>query len=309
MTSIALSIEAMRKKPKPFQLLTVEKGYQLHPGNWFSLSNPKVAKNGAVHGIPTFVWHGLPHRHGACPAAGSCSKLCLNKAGNPAALNSKISCRIRRSDVLHWQRNDALAYMAWQILAFAGKHWSHPVIGGRLNGTTDHAWETFTHSPDQSTLDFIESTTGFRLQPETGMFLYDLLNAKHYSGPRLNHKLRLYDYTKRIDRDMILCRGLGYHLTASHGSKLDTWDFALREGLNYAAAFDIRRGQPLPETVTYRGHTCRVLDGDKSDWRPFDPAPTDGAPNIIGLRIKRTPGQKPEHRQAFCLPVTSSGVE
>ena len=88
---------------------------------------------------------------------------------------------------------------------------------------------------------------------------------------------------------------MGYHLTLSHGSKFNTLQAALENKLNYAAAFDIGRNKPLPETITINGVTFKVLDGDKTDWRIGD---KDGQTYIVGLRFKRVPNMTQELKES-----------
>lgn len=300
---------------KPEEITAIEKGYSFSERYWFTFTNPKVAKNGKVHSIPTAVWHGHPVLHGACPNAGACKRVCLNRSGNPLYLKGKIPCRVRRSNALYFDPYAALQYHIWQTLRFVSKHWDNNlVLGVRNNGTTDHAWESaaFNVRVSPAVADYIAWTTGFELtdglQGQANI-LAIIRTARRLRSPHhyVSHKLRFYDYTKRVDRDVTLCRLYQYHLTASHGSTADTFQFAQRYGLNYAAAFDVRRSQPLPEVVNFGGVDCKVIDGDVSDWRPFDPLPNSGEPPyIVGLRIKRTPGQTAAQRAAFCLPVTSS---
>ena len=111
-------------------------------------------------------------------------------------------------------------------------------------------------------------------------------------------QLRPYDYSKRTDRDWEAAAAFRYHLTLSHGSTADTLTEAVARGLNYAAAFPIKRGQPLPAAVTVNGVRLPVIDGDVTDWRPGDPS---NGSHVVGLRIKRTPGQTEAQRAAFCL--------
>ena len=49
----------------------------------------------------------------------------------------------------------------------------------------------------------------------------------------------MYDYTKRqlLESDQKLAKKLNYHLTLSHGSKVDLFAKALKLKLNYACAF------------------------------------------------------------------------
>ena len=87
-------------------------------------------------------------------------------------------------------------------------------------------------------------------------------------------------------------------MTLSHGSKFDTLSKALELKLNYAAAFDIKKSQPLPEYIEINGLKIYVFDADKTDFRPLD---NNDKTYIAGLRIKRTPNQTKEQRLEFCL--------
>ena len=122
---------------------------------------------------------------------------------------------------------------------------------------------------------------------------------------------RWYDYTK-IRRDWGLCAYLGYHLTFS----FDGWDNAanlklcreaIANGVNIAAAFNIKRGQSLPTTLEsgwcgLANVNLPIVDGDLTDYRPADPAGV-----IVGLRYKLPVGsnmgpvEKELFKRAFCM--------
>ena len=119
-----------------------------------------------------------------------------------------------------------------------------------------------------------------------------------------------YDYTK-IKRNWAECRRIGYHLTASFDGWQNTANLAicrdaLKNGVNVAAAFNLKKGQDLPtlaEVSTIVGGNSLtflpVCDGDLTDFRPSDP--TGG--HIIGLRFKLPHGiaYTDAEKSAFCM--------
>jgi hypothetical protein len=294
----------MTRFRKPDELRAIELGYKLHKDNFFTFTNPKVLKNDKILSVPTAVWHGHPILHDACPNAGSCKLVCLNKAGNPAYLSGKIPCRVRRSHALYYEQDLFLQYFIWRTLLFVKDNWQYSNLGVRPNGTTDHRWEFMEVNVKPAVADYIYDTTGFHLSQTFGP-VFRILRAAYKPAATYDSdifvgaKLHFYDYTKRVDRDFPLCGSLGYHLTMSHGSTADTWAAALRWRLNYAAAFDLPRGRDLPKTVGFRNCVVDVLDGDITDWRVDDPRDQT---RIVGLRVKRTPGQTQAMRDAFCIP-------
>ena len=125
--------------------------------------------------------------------------------------------------------------------------------------------------------------------------------------------IQFYDYSK-VHHDWEECERLGYHLTISYDGKnnprnLSLCRIALFRGLNVAAAFNLKRGQSLPEYVNTSiffgvspatsGRIRFVLDGDLSDYRPGDKL--TGA--IVGLRFKLPHGApwSETEKAAFCL--------
>tara|TARA_Y100000004_G_scaffold74470_1_gene83618 strand:+ start:238 stop:786 length:549 start_codon:yes stop_codon:yes gene_type:complete len=179
-----------------------------------------------------------------------------------------------------------------EVCRFVSKLWKlQPVIGLRLNGTSDFLWERVPVEICQDLADYCQAQFGLSLPVGRFSSLLDPLVA---AIPNL----RPYDYTKRTDRDWKAAARLGYHLTLSHGSTSDTFGAAVSQGLNYAAAIDLPRGAALPDTVRINGEQFATLDGDTTDWRPGD---ASGQTHVVLLRIKRTPGQTPEQRRAFCI--------
>jgi len=273
----------------PADLRALRSAYGFNSANVLTLTNPKVLKSDGV--APTAVLHLLPKYRGSCPAAGSCAALCLNTAGNPAYLSGKLARRRLRSDAFAEHPAAFARLLVLEVCRFVAKHPGADLLGLRLNGTSDFLWERVpvVICPDLAA--FCLAQFGVRLL--VGRFT-SLLQPLTAALPQLCP----YDYSKRTDRDWEAAAAFRYHLTLSHGSTADTLAEAVARGLNYAAAFPIKRGQPLPATVAVGGVLLPVVDGDVTDWRPGDPS--DGS-HVVGLRIKRTPGQTEAQRAAFCL--------
>ena len=280
----------MSRATIPADIRQVRTQYGFTSSNVLTLMNPKVLKSEIV--APTAVLHLAPKYRGSCPAAGSCASLCLNTAGNPAYLKGKLLRRRLRSDAFADHPAAFTRLLVLEVCRFVSKLWKlQPVIGLRLNGTSDFLWERVPVEICQDLADYCQAQFGLSLP--VGRFS-SLLEPLVAAIPNL----RPYDYTKRTDRDWQAAARLGYHLTLSHGSTSDTFGAAVSHGLNYAAAIDLPRGAALPETVRINGEQFATLDGDTTDWRPGD---ASGQTHVVLLRIKRTPGQTPEQRRAFCI--------
>ena len=274
----------------PADIRQVRTQYGFNSSNVLTLTNPKVLKSEIV--APTAVLHLAPKYRGSCPADGSCASLCLNTAGNPAYLKGKLLRRRLRSDAFADHPAAFTRLLVLEVCRFVSKLWKlQPVIGLRLNGTSDFLWERVPVEICQDLADYCRAQFGLSLP--VGRFS-SLLEPLVAAIPNL----RPYDYTKRTDRDWQAADRLAYHLTLSHGSTSDTFGAAVSQGLNYAAAIDLPRGAALPETVRINGEQFATLDGDTTDWRPGD---ASGQTHVVLLRIKRTPGQTEEQRRAFCI--------
>lgn len=258
-------------------------------GNVWTTTNPKTLKNGKVSDNPTIVLHLEPVTGGVCPAAGTCAALCLHKAGNPIYLDNKVSRRQKRSQAYLTSRNAFLQ----MLVSDAARYRAKGYVGMRLNGTSDIAWERETVELDAVTISYVKRRLpSFRIAMPGAYTVIEVMGAMGY---------RLYDYTKRIDRDWGLAAAQGYHLTLSWGGKHDpvVFDVAKRHGLNVAApVYGVKKSQPLPATIAYGGKSYQTIDGDVTDWRRDDPADTT---RIVALRLKRTPGQTERLARAFCI--------
>ena len=158
-------------------------------------------------------------------------------------------------------------------------------VGFRLNGVSDYAWEDFSVKLTKEDTDYIQKAFNIYIEPiRYGSVIEAVQKAIDLNDNELlRNSVQFYDYSKRIDRNFSKIKDLNYHITLSHGSKEDTFSKALELGLNYAAAFNLKKSQNLPTTFTYRGKSYNVIDGDITDARFTDDNKTT---NIVGLHFK-----------------------
>jgi len=271
-------------------------------------TNPKTEKSK----VQTYILHLAPHNISGvnvCAGAGNCKKICLHFAGNPVYMANKQTARIRRTLAYAADSQRFARFIVCSILDKINKNSGEP-IAIRLNGTSDIAWENvdFTITPEFSTFCRVKFGHSLPIGKRNIFEIFNTLRAE--SG--LN--VIFYDYTK-IKRNWAECKRLGYHLTFS----FDGWENApnlaiardaLRAGINVAAAFNLKKGQTLPDYVDcarfnflesdkMTGRVFAVYDGDLSDFRPADPC----ASAIIGLRFKLPHGLKytEAEKMAFCI--------
>ena len=121
--------------------------------------------------------------------------------------------------------------------------------------------------------------------------VYDLLSE---DDKTTINEIILNTVSKNFDK----CKKLNYHITLSHGSKFDTFSKALELGLNYAAAFNLKKSADLPSEFTYRGKKLTVTDGDITDARFTD---CNKVTKIIGLRFKIVVNKDNQNKLAFCI--------
>ena len=254
--------------------------------------NPKTNKND----ILTYAHHMLPSDlSGAinvCPGAGNCKRTCLHFAGNPAYMKGKNAKRLRQTLAF---ADDQNLYLETLFLAICRAIYKHQdeTIAFRLNATSDIIWENvkFDLSPDVA--DFALQRFGIRFNPGRGGNLIEMFSTSD---------IIFYDYTK-LKRDWKKCRDLNYHLTVSFDGHSNIQNHkivadGIKNGVNVAAAFNIKKSEPLPEFINLCGYRLPVLDGDISDSR-FD----DVAGCIIGLRFKQPRGTiySKEDIASFCV--------
>ena len=254
--------------------------------------NPKTEKNN----IKTFPHHMLPSDlSGAinvCPGAGNCKKTCLHFAGNPAYMKGKNAKRLRQT--IAFAADNSL-YLETLFLAICRAIYKHQgeTIAFRLNATSDIMWENLTFNLSPDVADFAQYKFGIKV------------NAGRYDNileAFLDYNVVFYDYTK-LKRNWQKCRDLNSHLTVSFDGHDNIRNHkivadGIKNGVNVAAAFNIKKSEPLPEVINLCGYQLPVLDGDISDSR-FD----DVAGCIIGLRFKQPRGTiySQEDIKNFCV--------
>jgi hypothetical protein len=224
-------------------------------------------------------------------------------------MTNKQAARIRRTLAFSADKQRFARLLVCTILDKVNKNSGAP-IALRLNGTSDIAWENVDFMVDAEFSTFCRRKFGHEL-PIGRRNIFELFNCLMADNPSLS--VKFYDYTK-IKRNWAECRRLGYHLTFS----FDGWENAanvklcrdaLQNGINVAAAFNLKRGQQLPPfadatafnllpTDQQTGRLLPVYDGDLSDFRPFDPTGW-----IVGLRFKLPHGisYTDADKKAFCI--------
>ena len=273
--------------------------HNLSYSNFFTFSNPKVLKNEKVSEIPTAILM-LMNTQKACPAAGSCRSVCLITSGNPIYLDNKIKCRIRRNNAFMSDYSIFLRYLVVNCFRHYAKNRTADKVGFRLNGVSDYAFEDFSVKLTKEDTDYIQKAFNIYIEPiRYGSVIEAVQKAIDLNNNELlKNSVQFYDYSKRVDRNFDKCKKLNYHLTLSHGSKFDTFSKALELGLNYAAAFNLKKSQDLPKQFTYKGINLNVIDGDITDARFTDDNKTT---NIVGLHFKIVVNKDNAKKLDFCI--------
>jgi hypothetical protein len=287
----------------PLELSNFQKSANLKFQTIFS-TNPKTEKSE----YPTIILHLLPSDlsgKNVCPMAGNCKTICLNFAGNPAYLNTKMQARLRKTQAYFEHREHFLQLLILGIVHAYSKN-KKQKIAVRLNGTSDILWENIPVTVTPGMASYMYSNFKFNAYSGTFSSIFEFFQH-NLTRPE---NIVFYDYTK-TPRDYEKCKNLGYHLTFS----FDGWNNpenvkncknALKAGLNVAAAFNIKKGAELPHYISaaefsaeWKTRVFNVYDGDPTDYRPGD---YQGG-NIIGLRFKLPHGAKytAQDVENFCI--------
>jgi len=267
--------------------------------NFFTFTNPKILKNEKISEIPTAILM-LMNTPKACPAAGSCREVCLITSGNPIYLDNKIKCRIRRNNAFINDYSIFLRYLVVNCFRHYSKNRTADKVGFRLNGVSDYAWEDFSIKLTAEDTDYIQKAFNIYIEPiRYGSVIEAVQKAIDLNDNKLlKNSVQFYDYSKNIFRNFKKIKALNYHITLSHGSKYDTFSKALELGLNYAAAFNLKKSQQLPTKFEYRGKSLNVIDGDITDFRPLD---NNNKTNIVGLHFKIVVNKDNAKKLDFCI--------
>ena len=293
----------------PAKLSAFSKEWKLSPKTILSV-NPKTEKSLKAGHPLTYILHLSPAStsgRNLCPGAGNCAKICLHFAGNPVYMKGKGAARIRRSQAFAADPQAFLELLALAIIDKRSPQAPGERMAVRLNGTSDVRWESVPFLVTFELSQYIARKYSYCAEPK----LYSsILEFFMHNFPT---SIQFYDYSK-VFHNWEECERLNYHLTVSYDgadneANLRLCRTALLRGLNVAAAFNLKRGQSLPQVVnasTFLGvdpatssRFLYVEDGDLSDYRPAD---TMGG-LIIGLRFKLPHGApwSDTEKQAFCL--------
>lgn len=292
-----------RRASLPASLKAFCDTWKLSPASLLSV-NPKTEKSA----VQTYILHLAPADTSGvnvCSGAGNCRKICLHFAGNPVYMQGKGAARIRRTRAYSANFQRFLELLTVAILGKRSKLNASEPMAVRLNGTSDIAWENVDFHVSVEFARFCAVKFGVSLH--IGLQnIFELFNS-------LNLKIKFYDYTK-IKRNWAYCAMLGYHLTFSYDGadnlpNLKICRDALANGVNVAAAFNIKKRDELPLYVNasaifganpaYSGRILYVSNGDLTDYRPSD---VPGG-HIVGLRFKLPHGTpySAAEREAFCM--------
>jgi hypothetical protein len=259
--------------------------------------NPKTEKSA----VQTYILHLAPAETSGvnvCPGAGNCAKICLHFAGNPVYMTAKQAARIRRTLAYVSDPKRFMRLLVCAILDKLNKHEGEE-LAFRLNGTSDIIWENVDFHITPADATFYRIKFG-RILPIGKRNIFEVFN---FMRQNTGENVTFYDYTK-VKHNWAECQRLNYHLTfsydgASNRSNVKLAAQAIANGVNVAAAFNLKKGQTLPPTNSALGRSFKVVDGDLTDYRPSDPK----GYTIIGLRFKLPHGIKytAAEKMAFCI--------
>jgi hypothetical protein len=236
----------LKKKLPKLSLLTVMQDAK-------TIKSLRDARAGEVRYI-TGILYIAPAEEGGvnvCIGSSGCCRIgCLNTAGDPATLKTKLPARVRKAKELHLSPELFYAKLKADILVLdsVAKHLGFKTAI-RLNGTSDY--------------DF-------------GKDLDEFIKEQVAKG------IKFYDYTKVLPKYKKYHKGGLIHHTFSRSEVNDKQALeVLKNGGNVAYVFF---GKKLPEY--YLGF--RVIDGDTSDLRFLDDEmkENEGEGLIIGLIAK-----------------------
>ena len=211
---------------------------------YLCVSNPKTKKGealGYLSGILHLAPASLSGRNVCAYSTAGCRSACLNTAGRGKFPRIQ-QARIRKTRALFANRTEFLGQLQKDIRALCRKADRDGFIPAvRLNGTSDLPWLAHTIAP--------------------------LFSAVHF-----------YDYTAipKIWERTLPNYHLTYSLKETNESLLNAL-VTLRRGFNVAVVFDVKKGEPLPQSF----YGFKVIDGDLSDLRFLDEPGT-----VVGVRAK-----------------------
>jgi len=237
-TSKASAIRHLRNNGHPICSLLCKDG-----------GNPKINKNGKIVEVETGGLHLAPSwssGFNTCASASAgCIAACLNTAGNPAYMESKLLSRVNKTQAYFKQRKAFLAVLVFEMLAHRRKHIAlGKAVAYRLNCTSDLPIENLS-------IDYNGQTIG----------LMELFSDCQF-----------YDYTAILKRMRKFCSGampVNYHLTFSRKENNDSaCAEVMAIGGNVAVCMESSVYKAAISSGSYNGY--KVTNGDLHDYRPSD---------------------------------------
>ena len=222
----------------------------------------KLIKNVKVSNVLTYCMYLAPSDtsgYNVCTGSTKeCRLGCLATSGRAKMdINSNRNiiknCRIKKTELFFDNNEYFMDWLFAEIRMYQNKAKKQGMpFAVRLNGTSDINWNFY----------YVNGKNVFETFPE----------------------IKFYDYTKVFGR--FSEKPNNYHLTYSYtGNNTKNCIDLLERGYNVAVVFDTLKHHELPKE--YLGY--EVVDGDLTDYRPFDP---NGV--IVGLRFKKIQNKEVE---------------
>jgi len=227
-------------------------------------SSSKTKKNATVSGQETYIVYFAPAStsgYNVCShSTPECRRGCLatsGRAGMELNAKKKITrieqARIKKARLFYEHPEFFMAWMIEEIKAkqaLAEK--KNMGFSVRLNGTSDIDWQNVK----------VNGQSIFEIFPE----------------------ITFYDYTKNPNK--FIGKPDNYHLTLSYtGRNWKACDAVLKQGVNVAVVFDVKRASDIP--ATFKGYD--VINGDITDYRV-----DDAKGIIVGLKWKHIADKEAE---------------
>ena len=248
-------------------------------------------------------------RHNGCMhATAGCVAACLASAGHGGLSVDVTAARGRRTlahvaDPITYAR--AVTFAIAAELARAARAGMPTAV--RLNGTAEWPW--FARAVPVSLADALTIRRRYGVDVDTGAFN----NVAETFAPMVERgAVRFYEYLKAhadAPDGLRAWRAAGFDVTASFAADRATACAdavaAVRAGFRVALPIALKRGAPLPSSVTFETHgetvTLPTVDGDTTDARYADPCGV-----AVLLREKRARGADRTRADRFVLPYADA---
>jgi hypothetical protein len=238
--------------------------------------------------------------HNGCPwmtaGCGSAEGGCLNFSGHGGMGQTVAAARGRRTLAMLANPEAYARAVLWSVARhYAAARLAGETLAVRLRGTDEGpamGWHRLPVNITPGEALSLRERYGFETSPHTAAPITERL--------AVNPGLYGYEYSKATiqgELGLISQRDHGVDITASFAADRPTACrdglAALREGFRLAIPVAIKKGAPIPESVTISAGgesiTVPTVDGDRSDHRYLDPP----GPVAVILRTKLSRGAGP----------------